>query len=110
VGEVNVLELAPSRTGDYSQDLFRPQVDSLLEEGGRRFLFDLSRMAWINSTQLGLLIYAHRAIDEKQGRTALSGANARIKDLLKVVGVIDSWHVYESEEAALDFLQGEQKA
>ncbi len=105
VGDVTVLELSPARTGDYSRKLFRPQIESILEEGVRRILFDVSRMPWINSTQLGLLIFAHRLVEERGGRIALIGANDRIKDLMKVVGVLGSWHVYETEEAALDFLR-----
>ncbi len=110
VGEVTVLELSPAHTGDFSNELFRPQIESVLAEGARRILFDLSRMSWINSTQLGLLIFAHRLMDEQKGKTALVGANDRIRDLMKVVGVLSSWHLYESEEAALDFLRQDQKA
>ncbi len=105
VGEVAVLELSPAHTGDYSRELFRPQLESVLAEGNRLILLDISRMPWINSTQLGLLIFAHRLVEEKKGRLALVGANERIKDLMRVVGVLDAWHVYETEEAALDYLR-----
>ena len=103
-GEVTVLELSPAHTGDYSKELFRPQIESVITEGNHLILFELSRMPWINSTQLGLLIFAHRLVEESRGRLALVGANERIKDLMKVVGVLGSWHVYETEEAALDYL------
>ncbi len=109
-GEVSILELSPAHTGDYSNELFRPQIESVLAEGTKCILFDLSRMTWINSTQLGLLIFAHRLMDEQKGKLALTGANARIRDLMKVVGVLGSWNVYENEEAALDFLRQDQSA
>ena len=107
---VTVLELSPAHTGDFSTELFRPQLQSVLEEGGDQILLDISRMPWINSTQLGLLIFAHRLMDDKGGRLAMVGANDRVRDLMKVVGVIDAWHLYETEEAALDFLQQDGKA
>jgi len=109
-GEVTILELAPARTGDFSTELFRPQLESVIEESGENILLDISRMPWINSTQLGLLIFAHRLMEDKGGRLAMVGANDRVRDLMKVVGVIDSWHLYETEEAALDFLQKGGKA
>ena len=104
VGNITVLELSPAHTGDYSKELFRPQIESVLADGHNLILFDISRMPWINSTQLGLLIFAHRLVEEAKGKLALAGANDRIKDLMKVVGVLGSWHVYETEEAATDYL------
>lgn len=109
-GQVSILELSPAHTGDFSTELFRPQLESVIEEGGDAILLDISRMPWINSTQLGLLIFAHRMVDDKDGRIAMVGANQRIRDLMKVVGVIDAWHLYETEEAALDFLSQDGKA
>jgi anti-anti-sigma factor len=107
---VTVLELSPAHTGDFSTELFRPQLENVIAEGGDEILLDISRMPWINSTQLGLLIFAHRMVEDKKGRIAMVGANDRIRDLMKVVGVIDSWHLYETEEAALDFLTQGGKA
>ena len=100
-GEIIVLELSPSHSGDFASELFRPQIESILAEGVTRILFDLSRMSWINSTQLGLLIFAHRLMDEKKGKMALVGMNDRVRSAFEITRLDQFFAIHTSIEEAL---------
>ncbi len=95
-----VLDVDPPATGDYSRELFLPQIESLLAEGERFILLNISRLRWINSTDIGLLVAAHRKVEELNGRFLIVGPNRRIKELMRVVGMLKLWEVFESEDDA----------
>lgn len=99
---VTILDLQTPLTGDFSQQLFVPQIEAMIEEGKTRFVFNLTDLPWINSTGIGLLVGARRKIDEAGGRVVLAGVNDRMRDILKVVGLLAMWELYDDVTAALD--------
>ena len=107
VGDVTVLDLTPQLTTDITKDLFRLKIDSLLANDLRRIVLNLSALNWINSYGIGLLVAAYRAVSDQGGRIVLAGANDRVKDLLRVVGLDKRWDIYEEESAAVESFAGQ---
>ncbi len=103
---VTILELLTPLTGDFSQQLFVPQIENMLEDGRRHFVFDMTELAWINSTGIGLLVGARRKIEDAGGRAVLAGVNDRVKDILKVVGLLAMWDVYPDPQRAVASFDG----
>ena len=99
--DVTILDLLMPKSGDFSHQLFVPQVESMIEEGKTRFVFNLADLAWINSTAIGLLVGARRKVEEAGGRVVLASVNDRIKGILQVVGLLAIWEVYEDVPAAI---------
>ena len=98
---LTILDLKSPLTGDFSQQLFVPQIEAMLAEGKRHFVFNMTELPWINSTGIGLLVGARRKIDEAGGRVVLAAVNTRVKEILKVVGLLAMWEVYEDLDAAM---------
>lgn len=99
--DVTILDLLSPKSGDYSHQLFVPQVESMIEEGKTRYVFDLSELPWIDSTSIGLLVGARRKIEEAGGRVVLASVNDRIKGILEVVGLLAIWEVYANVDQAV---------
>lgn len=92
--DATVLDLLRPHAGDFSKELFGPQIDALIEEGRRRFVLDLSDLPWIDSTSIGLLLGARRQIEAAGGKVVLTGINDRIKGIFEVVGMTTLWEVH----------------
>lgn len=99
-GLVTVLDLLSPTSGDFSRELFVPQIETLLGEGRRNFVLNLAALPWLNSTGVGLLLAARRKIDEAGGRAVLAAPNERVKGILEVVGMTTIWEIHATLESA----------
>lgn len=104
-GEVTILDLTPALVTDVSKDLFQLSIESLLTNGRDQILLNLKELRWMNSFALGLVVAAHRSVDEHGGRMALCSPNDRVLEMLKVVGLSQVWEIHDTEDAALASFQ-----
>lgn len=99
-GQVTVLDLLSPTSGDFSRELFVPQIETLLGEGRRDFILNLAELPWLNSTGVGLLLAARRKIGEAGGHAVLAAPNERVKGILEVVGMTTIWEIHPTLERA----------
>lgn len=71
------------------------------ENGKHEIIVDLSQVEFLDSTGLGALIGAHRRALEKNGRVRLVCTDGPIQRLLNITGLMKSFAVYTTLEAAL---------
>jgi len=108
-----ILDLTPPREGEFSKELFIPQIDSVIAAGNRQIILNLSALRWMNSTAMGLLMHAHRRADEAGAQMVFSGANRRISDIMRITGMLQLWKTYpdvESAMASFDSSENEEEA
>ena len=106
VGDVTIIHLTPEVVAEVSHDLFLLMIDTLLDQGHTQMVVDVSSLRWINSMGLGLLVGAHRKVDEQNGQIVIAGPNQRIQDLMRVVGMLQVWKVYETVDEAVASIDG----
>lgn len=71
-------------------------------EGKHDIIVDLSHLEFLDSTGLGALIGAHRRALENGGRVRLIVADGTIQRLLTITGLMRTFAVYASLDAALN--------
>ena len=71
------------------------------DDGKHEIIVDLSAVEFLDSTGLGALIGAHRRALEKGGRVRLVCTDGPIQRLLNITGLMKSFAVYATLEAAL---------
>jgi anti-sigma B factor antagonist len=78
-----------------------------LATGTSNVLLDLSRVTYIDSGGLSVLLSGVRLMRER-GVLGVIGPNANVKRLLEIVGLLvdPSFHVYEDKQTASVALQG----
>ncbi|HEX9640136.1 MAG TPA: STAS domain-containing protein [Candidatus Krumholzibacteria bacterium] len=96
-----ILDLKPPREGQFSKELFIPQIESILEAGHRQIILNLSALRWMNSSTMGLLMSAHRISDAADARMVFAGANGRIVDIMRITGMLQVWKTYPDVESAI---------
>jgi len=67
-----------------------------------RLVLDLAELEFIDSTGIGVLVWAHQECLERGRQLAVSGCGPRVRRVLNVYGVARRLRLYESAEQALE--------
>jgi anti-sigma B factor antagonist len=102
VGDVVIVTV----TGDITLNregnvLLKDKVQSLLHQGYKNLLLDLSGVSYVDSAGLGEMIHAYVSTKNRGGSLRLLHLTKRIRDLLVVTKLLTVFDAYESEADAL---------
>ncbi len=86
--------------GDGDQELGEA-VRTILEQGGRRIVLNLSKVSYLDSSGVGELVGCYTSIKNKGGDLRICGMNSRIFNLITMTSLHSVFEVKETEEEAL---------
>jgi anti-anti-sigma factor len=78
--------------------VLKSHVNTLLDKGHLQVALDLSKVTYLDSGALNVLIYAHNALKRKDGGLVLIQPNEYVRDVLEVVGLDKLVKIYTSDE------------
>lgn len=81
-------------------------VEDFLSKGVTLCAVDLSQLAFINSAGLGIIITLLTKFRNKGGELVVINPSEHVKKLLIITKLNAIFHIEESEEAAVQFLNG----
>ena len=84
----------------YTSVRLKEYVLERIEEGAKTVVLNLSRVEYLDSTGLGVLISVLKHLREKQGAMILVGPTPRITRIFEITGLYKIFTVYETEELA----------
>ncbi|HEX6790253.1 MAG TPA: STAS domain-containing protein [Candidatus Krumholzibacteria bacterium] len=90
-----------SQSSQEFQDLFR----SLVSEGKKKYVIDLTETPWTNSLGVGMLMSAYTTVKKQGGDIVLANATERIRDLLRVTRLDAVFAVHDSLYSAMEHLR-----
>jgi anti-sigma B factor antagonist len=99
-GETPVFELAGSLDLATAPTV-RAALIEAADRGDHRFVVDLNRVEFLDSTGLGALIGAQRRAKEEGGEIRLAVPDGQILRLLRITGLLKIFSVYPTLEDAL---------
>jgi anti-sigma B factor antagonist len=67
----------------------RERLAALLEDGAQRITLDLDRVAFIDSSGLGVLVGALRRMHEHGGELSIEGAQPGVRKILEITGLAE---------------------
>ena len=89
-GETMTIALEGRLDTTTAPDLENDMMEDL--DGITRLTFDFSKLEYISSAGLRVLLRAHKAM-EKKGDMIVKGANEDIMDIFDVTGFVDIFHI-----------------
>jgi anti-sigma B factor antagonist len=99
---VCVLDIVgPITLGAEGSERLGDKVRSVLQQGERKVLLNLSGVAYIDSAGLGELVNAFTTVKREGGALKLFGVTKKLKDLLVITKLSTVFDQYDSEAAAL---------
>jgi anti-sigma B factor antagonist len=71
----------------YTSERLREKLADVLESGGRRILVDLTGVAFMDSTALGVLVDAAKALRSSRGQMILVADDPRVTRVIEITGL-----------------------
>lgn len=103
-GAVTVIALSgelDSRTAGQAQD----EITELVPEQGS-MLLDLSRMSYMSSAGLRVLLLVHRQAERGGVRLALTGVREELREIMEATGFLEFFVVTDTVESGVEALSG----
>jgi anti-sigma B factor antagonist len=102
VGQVAVVKVTGDITLNKGGDvLLKDKVQSLLQQGQKDILLDLSGVSYVDSAGLGELVQAYATTKNRGGALKLLSVTKRLKDLLVVTKLLTVFDAYDAEADAI---------
>ena len=100
-GSVILLDVKGAMTLTDGADQLRDKVRSLLEQGHKHILIDLSGVPYMDSAGLGELVQSYATASKQGGHLKLLNTAKRIKDLLVITKLATVFELFDNEAAAV---------
>ncbi|MBD3289706.1 anti-sigma factor antagonist [candidate division KSB1 bacterium] len=101
-GGVVVLELAGKIMGGPDATLLNEKLHELIDSDKTKVVADLSKVSWMNSSGLGILIGGLTTMRNNQGDLKLANVTERIQSLLIITKLITVFETFNSVDEAVD--------
>jgi anti-sigma B factor antagonist len=101
INSVVVLELSGKVMGGPDASLLSEKLHELVDQKKTNVIADLSKVSWMNSSGLGILIGGLTTMRNNKGDLKLVNVTERIKNLLIITKLITIFETYESVADAI---------
>lgn len=90
----------------YTAPRLREEIHRCLDQGSHKLVINLSEVAYMDSSGLGVLIGALKRAREENGDLLVAAPNARISRILEVTGLSKIFNVRDTVPEAVTALEG----
>ncbi|MDD5674288.1 MAG: STAS domain-containing protein [Chitinivibrionales bacterium] len=108
----NVKDRADSKLVRFVGDLDATNVETVLEkicglfnEGFLNIVADFTKLRYVNSTGLGILLHFSKAAKEKGGSFKISNVNENVYEIIEIIGASSLLQIYDDVDAAVASLK-----
>ena len=107
VGDVMVLNISGKIMGGPDHEKFQTEIKTLVSAGHVDVLLNLSKVSWVNSTGLGILVSAFHTLKKNSGQLKICEVSDRIDNILNVTQLKLVFETFDKcEDALASFRQG----
>jgi anti-sigma B factor antagonist len=92
----------------YTAPQLKQQMISLLESGNTEMVVDLTKVEYLDSTALGVLIGGLKRVRERDGNLPLICPSPRIRRVFEITGLDKIFDIYNSEGEARSEIAGKE--
>ncbi len=98
---VIVLEPRGKIMGGPDATLLHDKLYEFIQQGRTEVVIDLSRIEWMNSTGLGILIQGYTTLRNSDGQLKLAKVTDKIQSLLTITKLVSVFDAYDTVEDAI---------
>ncbi len=100
-GNVTLIRVGGSLDAETAPK-FNKKLQGEITKGALKIVWNMENLDYIASAGLGVLISANEALLKKGGEIRLSSMNDKTKKVFKLLGFINLFKLYESDEEAIN--------
>ena len=86
----------------YTAPQLKQQMISLLESGARELVVDLTKVDYLDSTALGVLIGGLKRLRERDGNMVLVCPSPRIRRVFEITGLDKIFDIFNVQQEAME--------
>jgi anti-sigma B factor antagonist len=86
----------------HTAPMLKRRMTELIHEGRRRFIVDLSEVAFIDSTAIGVLVGRRKDLLRRRGSISLVCSDDNVLEIFEIAGLPALFEIHDSREAALE--------
>ena len=101
LGDLKLLKIRGRITLGVGVDRLRDTLEDLLVAGSNQWVLDISDVAMIDSSGIGLLVRYLTAAKQQGGALKLLNPTKFAMQSLKMIGLLNLFEVYDDQETAL---------
>ena len=105
--EIPLIELE-GEVDVYTAPQLKQQMLSFLDSGAKEMVIDLTKVDYLDSTALGVLIGGLKRIRERDGNLALICPNQRVRRVFEITGLDKIFNIFSSEVEAQGVMAGKE--
>jgi len=99
--EIVVLEPKGKIMGGPDASLLNDKIHEYIENNRKKVVIDLSKVEWMNSTGLGILISGYTRLRNHQGVLKLANVTDKIQSLLTITKLVTVFETFDSVDDAI---------
>ena len=99
-GDVAVIDVSGKIMGGEETTLFHGKIHEYIQQNKKNIVIDLSKVDWMNSVGLGMLISALTTVKNAGGRLVLANIT-KIESILTITRLISVFEHYDTREEAI---------
>jgi anti-sigma B factor antagonist len=100
--QVEVIRLRGQLRLGEAVDALRAAIDEAVADGNSKFVVNLAEVPTIDSSGIGLLVKAMASAKQRGGTLKLVNPSKFAIQVLRLVGVLNLFEVFDDENAAVD--------
>lgn len=101
VQDVAVVTVKGKMMGGRETDEVHEKVKSLLTEGHKKLVIDLSHVKWMNSKGLGMLMATYTSCQNAGAKLKIAGAVEKVNSLLMMTKLLSIFESYDNTDQAI---------
>ena len=105
VGDVVVVMPKGKIMGGPETDACHHKVKSMIAEGHKKLVVDLSKVKWVNSLGLGMLIACYTSCKNAGGGLKIAGASENVNHLLMITKLVTVFDCFDNADQAIGSLR-----
>src|SRR5512147_2149458 len=101
LGDVIVLDLKGKITLGQGDELLKDKVNSLVNQGYKKLVLNLTEVPYIDSAGLGEIVRTYTTVSRQGGSLKLLNLTKKITDLLSITKLLTVFETYDNEADAV---------
>jgi len=99
--DISIILIDSNTLGGPGANQLSDNIRSLIEAGSKKFIIDMKKVEWMNSSGLGILIAALNTVKNRGGELCLLNIQKKTEQLLTITKLDRVFKIFNTEEEAV---------
>jgi anti-sigma B factor antagonist len=106
VDDITIFDLKGGLEGGPDSYAIKDAIKSQIETGGRKFLFNMDGVGYVNSTGIGIITSVYSTITNAGGHMKICNANSKVSKVMMITKLLEVFDSYYAEDEAIKAFRG----